>query len=53
MEICYLELKSAQKFFNDNKEDELLLKCIKCDKFRQKENGYYCKDKPIRIIEWE
>lgn len=52
MEKCYLEIKKAQELFDDYKEDELLLICINCKHFTKKENGYYCKDKPIRVIDF-
>jgi hypothetical protein len=50
MKLCYLELKAAQKVYNDKKEDELILKCIECPCFNKKENGYYCEDQEIRVI---
>ena len=54
MKVCYLELKAAQKFFNDAKEDELILKCIECPCFNKKEAkgvyGFYCEDQEIRAI---
>lgn len=53
MKKCYKELKEVQEAFNDEKEDELLLKCIKCEHFRKKENGYYCIDKPIRTLDFD
>lgn len=53
MESCYLELKEAQKNLDDKKEDQILFKCIKCKNFRQNDDGYYCKDKEIRVIKFE
>lgn len=53
MKECYKELKEVQEAFNDAKEDELLLKCIKCEHFRQRKNGYFCIDKPIRTLDIE
>ena len=53
MKECYKELKEVQALFDDKKEDELLLKCIKCEHFRQRKNGYFCIDKPIRTLDIE